>query len=211
MFWNMFVDALNSLWLSRQRTLLSTIGVVIGSGSVIAMINVGQMVQKDAMQEFKKLGPDLIRLHLGNKTILYDIVDDLRNTLDGRPFITPVLTTFKHWVYSHSSGQTSIIGVDEDFGKVVGEQVAEGRFLGRLDGKELFAVLGSSALHVKGKDKAPQPRLMDQVQLKDVILQVVGKLKPYGTNPMLGFNIDTATFVPIGSFADSWIMLKYET
>ncbi len=198
MFWNMFVDAISSLWLSRQRTLLHAIGIVIGSGSVIAMINIGQMVQEDAMREFEKLGPDMIRLDIDDGSISYDIVDDLRKALDGGPFITPVVNNYQSWVYSRYSGQANIIGVDQEFSKVVGLELAQGQLIGRLDGSELFAVLGSSAL--KGENGVIQAELMDQIQLKGVMLNVVGKLKPYGVNPMLGYNTDNAIFVPFGSF-----------
>ncbi|MCP3688072.1 MAG: FtsX-like permease family protein [Gammaproteobacteria bacterium] len=189
---------MSSLWGSRQRTLLSTIGIVIGSGSVIAMINIGQMVQEDAMRAFEKLGPDMIHLQLSEKSISYDIVSDLRDTLAGRSVITPVLSNYVSWRYAHSSGKASIVGVDKEFSKVVGEQLAQGRLIGRLEGNELFAVLGSVSL--KGKDGVVQPELMEQVQIKGVMLSVVGKLKHYGDNPMLGFNVDAAIFVPIGSY-----------
>ncbi len=202
MLWNTFVDAASSLWFSRQRTLLATIGIVIGSGSVIAMINVGQMVQAEAMSEFKKLGPDLIALHITTQPgqiISYDMVGKLSHALPEQPLITPRISTSSNWVYSHSTGHTSVIGADESFFQITKPELLEGRFLNRLDGKGLFAVVGSKALRLPSVKNALQPELMDQIQIDDTMVQVVGKLKPYGYNPMLGIDIDRSVLLPIDS------------
>ncbi len=202
MLWNTFVDAVSSLWFSRQRTLLATIGIVIGSGSVIAMINVGQMVQAEAMSEFKKLGPDLIALNITTQPgqiISYDMVGKLSHALSEQPLITPRIRTDSNWVYSHSTGNTSVIGADESFFQIAKPELLEGRFLNRLDGKGLFAVVGSKALRLSGVENTLQPELMDQIQIDDTMVQVVGKLKPYGYNPMLGVDIDRSILLPIDS------------
>ncbi len=202
MLWNTFVDAVSSLWFSRQRTLLATIGIVIGSGSVIAMINVGQMVQAEAMSDFKKLGPDLIALNLTTQPgqiIPYDMVGKLRHALPEQSLITPNVRTSLNWVYSHSTGNTTVIGADESFFQIAKPELLEGHFLNRLDGKSLFAVLGSKALRQARVEKTLQPELMDQIQIDDTMVQVVGKLKPYGYNPMLGIDIDRSILLPIDS------------
>ena len=45
-------EAIFSLWFAKQRTLLAIIGITIGIGSVIGMVSIGKIIQKEAMKQF---------------------------------------------------------------------------------------------------------------------------------------------------------------
>lgn len=198
---SILVDALHSLWSARQRTLLAAIGIVIGSGSVIAMINVGQMVQAEALSRFQKMGPDILNLGLfgNNRSITRAVVEEMTAALPGEPLAAPMIRGGASWVYARKQGNLDVIGADEGLFRIAGTQLTMGRNLHHLDGSSLFAVVGSAALRPHGEAVALQPNLSDQVQLGRVIFQIVGKLKPYGNNPLLGVNFDNAVFIPLGS------------
>ena len=57
-------EAVTSLWASKQRSLLALIGIVIGIGSVIAMLSVGTIAKHQAQEQFRELGTDYLTIHV---------------------------------------------------------------------------------------------------------------------------------------------------
>lgn len=56
---------IRSLLASKQRTLLALLGIVIGIGSVIAMVSVGIIASEHALKQFKEMGTDYIVISKG--------------------------------------------------------------------------------------------------------------------------------------------------
>ena len=56
------LEASGNLANAKQRTLLALIGIVIGTGSVIAMINIGTIVQEEALRQFRELGTNIMNV-----------------------------------------------------------------------------------------------------------------------------------------------------
>ena len=48
--------ALRSLWLHKLRSFLSVLGIIIGTGAVIALMGFGEGSMHDALQDIKRLG-----------------------------------------------------------------------------------------------------------------------------------------------------------
>ncbi len=55
-------EAVSSLLAAKQRTILALIGIVIGIGSVIAMVSVGKIVQEESLRQFKEMGTDILTI-----------------------------------------------------------------------------------------------------------------------------------------------------
>ena len=53
-----------SLWTAKQRSLLALIGIVIGIGSVIAMLSVGTIAKRQARDQFRELGTDFLAIQV---------------------------------------------------------------------------------------------------------------------------------------------------
>src|SRR5579862_7897154 len=51
-----FILALRSLWLHKLRAMLSVLGIIIGSGAVIALMAAGEGSMQDALEDIKRLG-----------------------------------------------------------------------------------------------------------------------------------------------------------
>ena len=58
-------EALKSQAAAKQRTVLALIGIVIGIGSVIALVTVGEMVQLTSEQQFRQMGTNIITIQRG--------------------------------------------------------------------------------------------------------------------------------------------------
>src|SRR5712691_8900364 len=48
--------ALRSLWLHKMRSMLSVLGIIIGTSAVIGLLSFGEGSMQDALEEIKRLG-----------------------------------------------------------------------------------------------------------------------------------------------------------
>ncbi|MCY4442089.1 MAG: ABC transporter permease, partial [Deltaproteobacteria bacterium] len=53
-------EAVVSLYAAKQRSLLALVGIVIGIGSVIAMLSVGTIAKRQSLERFRELGTDYL-------------------------------------------------------------------------------------------------------------------------------------------------------
>ncbi|MBS6028639.1 MAG: ABC transporter permease [Negativicoccus succinicivorans] len=60
MFWENLQIAWQALVRNKMRSLLTMLGIIIGVASVIALVSIGQGVQKDTEDRFSKLGSNLL-------------------------------------------------------------------------------------------------------------------------------------------------------
>src|SRR5882672_1170546 len=51
-----FVLAVRSLWLHKLRAMLSVLGIIIGTGAVIALMAFGEGSMQDALEDIKRMG-----------------------------------------------------------------------------------------------------------------------------------------------------------
>ena len=56
MNWNAFKSGIKNLLLHKLRSLLTVLGVILGVGSVIAMLAVGEGSKKEALERIRSLG-----------------------------------------------------------------------------------------------------------------------------------------------------------
>ena len=56
-------EAIGSLYAAKQRSLLALIGIVIGIGSVIAMISIGVIAKAEALRQFQELGTEILSIY----------------------------------------------------------------------------------------------------------------------------------------------------
>src|SRR6266496_1822373 len=60
LFWDKsrrsFALALRSLWLHKLRSFLSVLGIIIGTGAVIALMAFGEGSMQDALEDIKRMG-----------------------------------------------------------------------------------------------------------------------------------------------------------
>src|SRR3954467_2614969 len=56
LYFTLLVLALRSLWLHKLRAFLSVLGIIIGTGAVIALMAFGEGSMQDALEAIKRMG-----------------------------------------------------------------------------------------------------------------------------------------------------------
>ncbi len=201
--------ALSAVASHRLRSLLSTLGIAIGIGSVIVLTSIGEGTRVYILRQFTQFGTNLVSINpgksetLGIPGVLGGTTHKL--TLDdaesiGRLSIveTVVPVTFGlARVEARELGRSVYVyGVTPDIPLVWKFQVRQGGFWAKGDPRrgQAMAVIGPKLKReLFGSDNA----LGQFVRIAGSRFRVVGVMEPKGQ--FLGFDIDDSVYVPVAS------------
>ena len=151
-------EALQSLYSTKQRSVLALIGIIIGIGSVIAMISIGQIVQSEALKQFKELGTDILTIQKGavdpkaeggaaSRSAGVLKLKDIQEIPMNCPFIANIAPFVAASGASGYGGKlfenVAIFGVTQSFADLNKLKAMEGRLLSDVDEMSQFCVIGS--------------------------------------------------------------------
>jgi putative ABC transport system permease protein len=198
--------ALAALLVNKGRTTLTSLGIVIGIGAVIAMVSAGGGARKELDDRLESVGKNLILIRPGARTASGTVADtaplkwedaeairkELGTLLMGvaPSQVTPrvVSTRTHHW-------QTLVVGSTPIFQHVCNWELAHGRFFTEDDNKKMapVCVLGQTVSRKLFPDK-PNP-VGEKVRVDRLQLSVVGVVAEKGRNP-IGVDQDDQVFLP---------------
>ena len=204
-------ETFSALTANKVRTALTMLGIVIGIGSVIAMVSIGQGAQNSIQSSIEGLGSNLLTIYPGALQPGRGIISSGRGAaqslknedvpileaLDGVSIVAPELDRRFQIVSSLGNNTNStVIGTVADYAVVRNLAISSGAFFTESQGNSLakVAVLGSTAASdLFGAEDA----LGQTVKVNGVIFRVIGLLQSKGGS---GFaNQDDMVFVPLST------------
>ena len=198
MLWQNLSEAFANLLGARQRTLLALIGIVIGAGSVIAMINIGTIVSEESVRRFRSLGTDIAVLASrggSDSALTRDDVRELARRIPEIRLAAPLIQAGSEVSLAGAPLRGQVVGTTREFFAINRIRVREGRLVDPLDGFQTFATIGART--AAGGRGDPAVKLGDQLRIGGRGFTVVGILEPVPHNPLVPVNSDFAVFVPI--------------
>lgn len=198
------VEALRSLASSKQRTLLALIGIVIGIGSVIAMVSVGMIVKAETLKQFTSMGTNILTISKGfgsekgpaGKQLSLSAALAIPEHCPSCLLAAPYTSAYGDVRYNREKNQTSAMGVTGQAADIYKLHLSEGRFLSDLDKYMFFCVLTSSMadwLRENGMTEA----VGTQITFADRIFTVVGVLKEVPSGGMRPYELTQGILIPI--------------
>lgn len=202
-------EAVRSLHSAKQRTLLALIGIVIGIASVIAMVTVGNIVQLEALRQFKELGTDILSVEKdfgsgdegsrGAQAVLRGadvaaLVQDARSAqaVSAYAQVSAGEATFR----GRKLERTNVLGVTESFLAMNKLTLQSGRFLSDLDEQARYVVLGADLAAEMQKNGVTQV-VGESIRLGDTRYTVVGVLAPVAQSGMRRFEPNVLVMLPL--------------
>ena len=189
-FWELFVIATHQLWSNKVRTLLTTLGILIGVGSVVGIVSIGEGLRRTVLGELERLGGGrLIMVHNPNEWVRVkgkwvqrhfeaklsnEDVERLRKESTFVESVLPIIDDGGRLSYGDVDTHGRYQATSADYARVMSWEVAQGRFLSEQDVVERAAVcvLGSTvAEDLFGVGGAPVGKF---VQLNNERFRVVG-------------------------------------
>lgn len=184
-------DALKELSAQKLRTFLTLLGMIFGVGAVIAMLNIGEGAEREALKMIDTMGVNniIVKEKAFEPAELAEIreeslglsMGDVKAAVATLPFVSDysaskeVRTFARYSDYAKTSAKA--FGVTTRYFNHGNLQLAEGRFLTEADELNIaqVAVLGADA----AKELFPNQEALGQfVKVNHVWLTVVGVLQP---------------------------------
>jgi putative ABC transport system permease protein len=200
-----FTIALAALRANKMRSILTTLGIIIGVAAVIAVVSVVQGLQFMATNVFKDVGATYIfvipRQSQGApgqvvrqvKLTLED-GDAIAEQVPGIRELTPIIIGSEQVKYrdrQHRPGY--ILGVNQNYQEVMNHTVDRGRFFSQLDleNRSKVAVIGQEVVDELQLGSRPVGK---EIYIGNLPVTVIGVMEEKGQT--LGENLDDLVFVP---------------
>lgn len=201
-------EAVTSLAAAKQRSLLALIGIVIGIGSVIAMVSVSAIVKEEALSQFKEMGTDLLTLSKeysgggrGRGATRGLQPRDLDGLLAAAPALAAIAPSISTQSQTITQGgkpleRVSLLGVTETYQALARLRVTQGRFLSDLDARSRFMVIGADLARQMAARGLADP-LGAQIRVGDSLFTVIGVLAEASYNSLASLEPDQSVLIPL--------------
>lgn len=210
MIWNAFILALREIRRSAMRSILTTLGIVIGVASVIAMVMLGDATTAYVTNSISKLGTNMLIIIPGQerrgppssdltaKRFSHSDVEALKREVDRIRGAAPVGSNSMQAVYGNQNYSTTIEGSDNDYFTIKDWVFASGRSFSEaeLQGGKAVCVIGETVRRELFGDQDP---LGESIRLENFSCEVIGVLESKGA-AMFGMDQDDIVVVPIRMF-----------
>lgn len=151
MFFENIKLALKSMLANKMRTFLSLLGIVIGVGSVVAILTLGSSASGSITESLESGGIDTISLTATPSAKNYDTFDELlgqelQENIDGIINVINISSTRARVRNGQVIKTSTVYGVSSDYYSEVNYEIAEGQWFTAEDNtdRHQVVVLGSS-------------------------------------------------------------------
>ena len=205
--------SVDSLWRNKRRALLTMLGIVIGVGSVIVMLAIGQAAERFILSQVASFGSDLLFIRNGpgdgkqasgppTTAVKQTLTEHDYEALQRQSWIRAVGANVYSQLLVESptkSLRVQIAGSAESEVVIYNVEIESGEFIGAEDvtGKARIAVLGHDLAHDFFGEEDP---LGKTVKIGKKSYRVIGVLKPAGTRFFT--NLDRQIYVPFSSLME---------
>jgi putative ABC transport system permease protein len=196
--------ALASLLANRMRSFLTTLGIVIGTASVIAVVSLMQGFSDSIKSQFSDLGSNTLTLRaiIDKETfstgkinsIRFEDIEVLRYRVTGVDQVAPVMSVQSNGAsYRGRNGTPQITATTADYQLVNNEFPKYGRFIVPSDdkGRRRVAVIGQQ---LRDDLKMPENPVGEYFMIGSEWFKVVGMMDKRGE--ILGFSQDNYAIIP---------------
>ncbi len=205
-FLRVIMMSLRALQINLMRTLLATLGVIIGVSAVVSAMSILAGARKDIMERFETMGADQIMIVTGGpqrraRQFKFDALkrkdaDAILEQCDLIKATAPEVTQALQIKYFQKNKNASVVGTTKAYSTINDYHVAEGRFITREDdrGERKVCVLGHKlAIDLFGH----MPPTRRRVKIKGLGFTVIGVMEKKG---FLGFRqVDSQVIVPLNT------------
>ena len=207
-FISTFKIALRSLKINKMRSILTSLGIIIGVSAVIIMLAVGAGASKRIADDMASMGSNLLMIRSGSSnsggvrggigtqpTLTLKDSYAIEANCPAVAYVAPYMSESKQITYGNQNWATSAAGTTASYFKIRDWTIKDGRNFTEDDNKNIakIAIIGNTvAINLFG-DVDP---LNKTIRIGNVPFKIVGLLETKGQNGM-GQDQDDIIFVPI--------------
>lgn len=220
-FLNLFKIAYKALLRNKTRALLTMLGIIIGIGSVIAMVSLGQSSSKSINDQISSMGTNMIMVlrasqrqggvNIGSgsvQSMKERNADAIREEVPYVSKVTPVVNSAGQIVYGSNNWPGSIRGGNEDYLSINKFEVASGTNFTAEDVKNSAKVclIGTTvAENIFTNNEDPIGKV---IRFGKIPLKIIGVLESKGQNQM-GQDQDDIVIAPFTTVQKRILAINY--
>ncbi len=197
---NLTTLAFRSIFRNRMRSLLTSLGIIIGVASVIIMVGVGSGSQAQIQDQIESMGTNLIMVQpergpdIANR-LSTDDVDKLKSESGYLSAVSGTTRTGVTAVGGDGDWSTTAYGVEPDYLVVRDWGLSSGEMFGEKDlsARKKVAVLGTTVAEELFGASDP---VGEQIRLARTPFTIIGVLESKG-NTSMGNDQDDTVLVPL--------------
>jgi putative ABC transport system permease protein len=208
MLWSTVILALRAIRRNVMRSVLTTLGIVIGVASVIIMVTIGQGATAQVGQQIASMGSNLLMVSPGKRlgpgqssnTVPFKAADGeaILESVGSIAAVAPVSSQGLQAVYGNENWSTTVTGTEIQYLKITNRAIASGRQFSESEARAGAAVciIGATV----GKELfGGQDPIGAKIRLERLSCEVVGVLQAKGQNTM-GMDQDDIVVIPLRTF-----------
>ena len=183
--------AMGAIRANTLRSVLTTLGIVIGVGAVITMVALGEGAQQRVQQQIETMGTTVLTIRPGQQfwggvsrgetQMRIEDAEALRSETLGLLKVSPELQSRMQVAYLRWNSSNTLMGVWPEYFEIYNHEVVAGRFFteGELRGRRRVAVLGHNLPESLG-ETPPELLIGQTIQLRGIPFEVIGVLAEKG-------------------------------
>jgi len=193
---NLIKTAFKSIFKNRMRSLLTSLGIIIGVSAVIVMVAIGEGSQKQIEEGIQSLGTNLIIVFPGTSRsggvsrgagsfghFSFEDVEKIEKEALLIKAVSPIVRTGGQVIGGGNNWNTGIYGVSDSYFEIRNWELEYGEFFTERDVKtsNKVALLGKTVANQLFPDQDP---VGQKVRIRNVPFLVIGILKAKGQSGM---------------------------
>lgn len=222
-FFETIRDGFATLKLNKMRTGLAVLGIVIGIGSVIALMSIGEASKQSVQSQIQSLGANLLTISPGSQTtgmvrgaaggrttLTYDDAKAIAasTTMTAIKTVSPEYSSRTQVISDSSNTNTTVYGVTQNYSSVHKVTIALGAFLTENDvaNNTKVAVLGPTVVEDLFGNSSYDP-IGQTIKINSQSFQIIGVTTAKGGTGMT--NQDDMIYIPLTTAQKQVFGVKY--
>ncbi|MCG6188521.1 ABC transporter permease [Maribellus maritimus] len=208
---NLTKIATNALKRNKFRAILTMLGIIIGVGSVIGMLSIGEGSKKSIQEEMSDMGTNMIMIRPGTErrggvmmgnsdteSLQISDIEAIKKEAVNISAVSPQVSSSGQAVNGNKNWPTSIYGVNANYLDIRKYEIEDGRIFTEREIKSLAKVclVGQTVVENLFEDNVDP--VGQTIRFKGIPLKIIGVLKEKGENGM-GMDQDDMLIAPYTS------------
>ena len=200
-------EALANLKSAKLRSFLAILGILVGTGSVVAMVSGGQLATQHALDQFSSLGTDLLSVSLYSQkkntsssaqegTIEAEQLQELKQQIPAIKSIAPYMNLYASISFEGHDLNAPLIAVTENLQSIIKIQMHSGRFISDLDRYSNFVIVGRKLTTTLQK-QGHFDLLSKQITLNNQVFTIIGTIGDWPENNFFNQDINNSLIIPL--------------
>lgn len=205
-----FKIAIRAIEANKMRSVLTSLGIIIGVAAVIILLSIGNGTQISIENEMRSMGTNLIMIRSGSSTsggarmgrgsqptLKNGDADAIQEKIAAIQLAVPVVNDSGQLVYGNTNWATNIVGTDNRYFEIKEWDLAYGRFFSETDIRNAskVVILGQTVAQELFGDIDP---LNKTIRVKGIPFTVIGTLTARGQSGP-GQDQDDMVYLPLST------------